>query len=1010
MGHEIVYCSSCATRIPGVDFERGKAFRAGGKVVCAACLPSLSSEEQEEASLSSTKLRQLKAAPTPGTSARVPLPRAETPPSSGAPMLLAVGTGALLVVAGVLVFALKREPAKVENAVGRAPIVRTPAPPPPPPEIGEEPRLFAARSAIELARAKVKSAPDDLVGQSAAWEEAVRKAALTPLCQEASAGLKDVEDRRAALKTAPIRPVNKPVVNTPGEDPPKPLDSPPATPAAAELKAFETRWVAAMAKASAREYDAAIADLALVAAELRDEALRKSARADAEDLKLARTLLSEAQETIAKLSRGQTVALAFRRETGERAEAAGMVVRAGPGRVELRQDGGTILVESEDVTVASLARLMGSPSEAQKRALAILCLLEGDRESADQLVSHDWLAPRFWDYAGGPSAQPPKPSPRELDARRRFSAAEQDFSKPETLASAVQAYKSLAADYADTRLVKSELARIQKRAQAGKDYVYVAGALKAFGTFGLSPSPRAEVAWVSKADVEGEQFVENCVEAEFVALPDTAYRAWALVGGCCAETFTFYLQATEGTDVHPKTKQKASIEPGSGLASLLKHSISGLKKTHEEHKLKGMKLQPKSPARWDWVPIPLPKYAAPGPKKIRLISNQQGFAVAAIVVSSTRSAPLPDPELKEEVARVRSLYAARQEGLLGWWRLDDGAGAAASDAVEGGHAGVMHGSPKWVAGKVGGALKFELGDHVLVNAHYTLKSVTLSAWVKHDGFSDKQQRYVTLGDETAVIRCNGDNTLHFYIRTDGALQMILVPNTLEAGKWTHVVGTWDGKTQKLYKDGALLDSKVPGGSLKGEVPFVMFSHNSEYLRGAIDEVRLYDRALSDAEIQKLFVEGSQGIIAEIASPPAPVIGKPWRPLFDGKTAQALRPNGSWKFDNGALAYIPGTDDAAQTAEEFSDAELRIRFEAQGLTRLWFSFRQGPGAGCGLALDDLLKSLDSKPHELIFTGKGEQVTATLDGKPVPLAGIPAKSGVLQFNAAGKLCRILSLEVR
>ena len=41
MGHEIVYCVHCATRIPGVDFERGKAFRVGGKVVCSACLSTL---------------------------------------------------------------------------------------------------------------------------------------------------------------------------------------------------------------------------------------------------------------------------------------------------------------------------------------------------------------------------------------------------------------------------------------------------------------------------------------------------------------------------------------------------------------------------------------------------------------------------------------------------------------------------------------------------------------------------------------------------------------------------------------------------------------------------------------------------------------------------------------------------------------------------------------------------------------------------------------------------------
>src|SRR5262249_6227230 len=136
--------------------------------------------------------------------------------------------------------------------------------------------------------------------------------------------------------------------------------------------------------------------------------------------------------------------------------------------------------------------------------------------------------------------------------------------------------------------------------------------------------------------------------------------------------------------------------------------------------------------RWEWVSIPLPKYAAPGVKKIRLISNQQGFSVAAIVASSTRTATMSDPELKEEVARGRSATAAAQEGLVGWWRLDEGSGLAALDAVEGGHAGALRGKPKWTAGKVGAALKFDTGDQVLISGSYSFQTITLAAWVKHD--------------------------------------------------------------------------------------------------------------------------------------------------------------------------------------------------------------------------------------------------------------------------------------
>jgi hypothetical protein len=811
MGHEIVYCVRCATRVVGADFERGKAFRAGGKVVCATCLaeilPTLSPEEQKEISLSSTKMRAVKQqAPSHATSSRtapVRIAAPPPPPKSRTGVIVAVSLGAIALLAAVGVMASRStpSPADLPASVPIPPKTadRTSAPPPPPGEKREEAQWRDAREAIDAARAKLKSAPEDLDAQVAAWEEAARKAALTPLFKEASAALQEVRDRKMAAKPPLPREPEKPALN---ESTPKPP--------AADSKAFLDRWEPAMAKASARDFEGAIADLGRAAAELSDDAARRDARADAEDLQRVRILLAEVPALLAKLSRGQSVALGYRSETGERKRTEGAVVRSGPARVEIRQGEASVFVEAEDVTAGTWAALLGTRGEAERRTLGLLSILEGDREAAERLAGSEAFPARTWDYARAAAAKVPKPSPRELEARNRFYAAEREFPKMDTLAAAVGKYKSLAEDYADTRVVKGELPRIQKRSEAGRDYVLVAGALKGVGTFALAPAPRTELAWASKTDVEGNQGAENFVEAEFAALPETAYRCWALVGGCCGETFTFYLQTTEGTDLHPKTRQKTSIDPGAALASLVKHAIPSLKKTHEEHKIKGSKTHPKTAARWEWVSIPLPKYSGPGPKKIRLISDQQGFAVGAIAVSSTRSVPPADPELKEEAARV--VTAAAEEGR-------------------------------------------SIGEPL-------------------------------------------------------------------------------------------------------------------------------------------------------------VTGKPWRPLFDGTTIACLRGvPGGWRVETGALAYISGSDDAAQTREEIGDGELRIRFEVKDLERLWFTFRQGADGGYGVAFEGALKSLEGKPHDLIFVAKGDQVTATLDGKPISVMTSGAsKSGVLQFNARGKMARILSLDAR
>ena len=52
--------------------------------------------------------------------------------------------------------------------------------------------------------------------------------------------------------------------------------------------------------------------------------------------------------------------------------------------------------------------------------------------------------------------------------------------------------------------------------------------------------------------------------------------------------------------------------------------------------------------------------------------------------------------------------------LVGWWRLDDGSGTTAIDSSGSGNDGTLNGDPKWVAGKVGGALEMDGGDFVEV--------------------------------------------------------------------------------------------------------------------------------------------------------------------------------------------------------------------------------------------------------------------------------------------------------
>jgi hypothetical protein len=70
--------------------------------------------------------------------------------------------------------------------------------------------------------------------------------------------------------------------------------------------------------------------------------------------------------------------------------------------------------------------------------------------------------------------------------------------------------------------------------------------------------------------------------------------------------------------------------------------------------------------------------------------------------------------------------------------------------------------------------------------------------------------------------------------------------------WTHLAGTYDGSTLKLYANGVLMGSKAVTGSLAATTNPLRIGGNTiwrEFFHGQIDEVRLYNRALSAGEIQ-----------------------------------------------------------------------------------------------------------------------------------------------------------------
>jgi hypothetical protein len=106
--------------------------------------------------------------------------------------------------------------------------------------------------------------------------------------------------------------------------------------------------------------------------------------------------------------------------------------------------------------------------------------------------------------------------------------------------------------------------------------------------------------------------------------------------------------------------------------------------------------------------------------------------------------------------------------------------------------------------------------------------------------------------------CNDDtnNQLFFYTCTGSAADTLMPGNVVPAGSWHHIAGTWDGGSKTLYLDGNKLgDSQPPGVDFDDDSVYIGGDVDNgaptSFLPGRLDDVRVYNRALSPSEIAAL---------------------------------------------------------------------------------------------------------------------------------------------------------------
>ena len=214
--------------------------------------------------------------------------------------------------------------------------------------------------------------------------------------------------------------------------------------------------------------------------------------------------------------------------------------------------------------------------------------------------------------------------------------------------------------------------------------------------------------------------------------------------------------------------------------------------------------------------------------------------------------------------------------LVGWWQLDDGSGVTAVDSA-GSADGTLINGPVWSSGLIGGALEFD-GDNDYVDVPALTgagvsDAVTVSGWVRPNALP---------GAGNLVAIYNHDawaaGLVHFQFSGDKLLlavnsggDYLLSDSTFSPGQWYHVAAVYEADVngaaepngvKSIYINGVLdvsLDVTVSTQVNLAQAGSIgSWGGTTRFFDGLIDDLRIYDRVLSDEEILALSIPWAGG--------------------------------------------------------------------------------------------------------------------------------------------------------
>jgi hypothetical protein len=207
--------------------------------------------------------------------------------------------------------------------------------------------------------------------------------------------------------------------------------------------------------------------------------------------------------------------------------------------------------------------------------------------------------------------------------------------------------------------------------------------------------------------------------------------------------------------------------------------------------------------------------------------------------------------------------AAPTNDLIAAYGFNEGSGAAANDLSGNGRNAVISGAT-YTTGRYGSALSFDGEDEVSFSDITLPATFTYEAWVNNPSL-DGYETIINVGTSRDFFLGTGD--LGFYYA--GSSQPYF--GSISSGSWQHVALTYNGLVLTAYNNGNVLGTEAISLGQITDTLWIGSYGGADFFNGSIDEVRVYNRALSQSEIQADMNSpiGSAGSVSAPPPPPSP---------------------------------------------------------------------------------------------------------------------------------------------